>query len=153
MANRLFNNALEQIISGGLDLNTDDFRVLLLGGAGNVYTFDPDDVNVSDLTPGTNELGGTGYARGTLAGEAVVQNDTDDRAEWDATDLTFATLNADNGNIDAIVIYEEGGGADATRPLVAYIDTANPPLPFTTDGGNFVIEWNAAGILHATSPA
>lgn len=151
MANRIYTNYLTKAMGpSGIDLNTaGDIRCLLLGGAGNVYVFDPDDVFVSDLTPGTNELAGTGYARVALTSETVTQNDTLDRAEWDAADTDFGTLNADNGDIDAIILYQFNA-ADASAQLIAFLDVVNPALPFTTAGVNFTVSWNAAGIMHAT---
>ena len=154
MSNRCYNNTIEQMMTGGLDIGAgSDVRCLLLGGAGNVYVFDPDDEHLDDLTLGTNELSGTGYARQAGTGEAVTQDDTNDRVTFDLNDVAFGTLNADNGDIDAVVLYEEAGGADATRVLVAYFDDLNPALPFTTDGGTFTVTWNALGVIHATSPA
>lgn len=151
MANRMYNNSLEQLFTAGVDLGSGgaDVRVLLLGGAGYVYTFDPDDVFVADLTPGTNELAGTGYGRITMTGETVTQNDTDDRVEWDATDTDFGTLNADNGDIDAVILFVHTGN-DATATLIAFLDIINPALPFTTAGVNFTVQWNVAGIMHGT---
>ena len=56
------------------------------------------------------------------------------------------TVTAVTGNtVEAIVVYLDTGSA-ATSPLVAYIDSASAGLPFTPNGGDAIVTWNASGI-------
>ncbi len=144
MANALYTRGLNLIST--LDLAAQDVRCLLLGGASYAYTYDATDNFVSDLTPGTNELSGTGYARVALAGETYTEDDANFRSTFDANDVAFGALNADNGLIQAVVLFIHTG-SDATAQLIAFFDTINPALPFTTDGSAFTVTWNAAGIF------
>ena len=64
MANTVNNIAKKKFIDGALNWATADIRALLLTSG---YVVDPDDDFVADLTPGSNELTGTGYLRLSLA--------------------------------------------------------------------------------------
>ena len=90
----------------------------------------------------TNEVSGTGYtAGGATLTTSVSQDNTDDEAVFDATDVTWA-----NSTITArgAVIYKSTGVA-STSPLICYIDFgANK----TSDGGTFQITFDAEGILN-----
>lgn len=56
------------------------------------------------------------------------------------------TVTAVTGNtVEAIVVYLDTG-TGATSPLVAYIDSASAGLPFTPNGGDAIVTWNASGI-------
>ena len=77
-----------------------------------------------------NEVTVAGYARQALAGEAISTNDTDDRVEYDATDVAFGALTAGE-TISAAVIFDQAGGADSARVLIAYLDVSD----VATNGG------------------
>lgn len=144
MANAFYNQAKADLLNGDLDLAADDVRVLLLDAAG-AYSFDADDQFVADLTPGSNEFSDTNYVRKALTGEAVSQDDANDRAEFSADDVTWTALGGTD-EVGAIVIYKHVTN-DADSRLIAFIDTTVPPLPHQTTGDDFGVAWDAQGIF------
>ena len=64
---------------------------------------------------------------------------------FDGTDLTFTGLTG--ATIEAVVLYRKTAGANTTWPLICYLDTSITGLPFTPNGGNLIITWNASGIF------
>lgn len=126
MANLVTNKCLFELFTGDANLDAADLRMLLLkSGAPTV------DTNfVSDLTPGTNEISVSGYARQALAGETVTEDDTNDFAYLDATDPNFAALAAGETVIGAVMF--RFVSTDANSPVYAYYDLADTP----TNGGD-----------------
>jgi len=148
----IYNRAKKEIMDGTIDLLTATVKVMLVA---NTYTADPDHdfVDMGGASdPLDAELSGTGYAGGwggagrkTLSTKAITEDDANNRAEFDAADLTWAGINA--GTIAAMILIIEGGANDTTSKLIAYIDGG---LPLTTNGGDVTIQWNAEGILQLT---
>lgn len=95
-----------------------------------------------------DEYDGAAYVRKALAGEVVNQDDPNNRAEFDANDVTWTALGAGTRNAAGLVLYDEGGGTEATRELIAYIDSGGFPL--AGNGGDLTVAWNVEGILQAT---
>lgn len=140
MADKVYNRFKYRNAHGDTIIGTADFRMLLLETTA-AGAFDPDLDSVADLLAvgGVAELTATNYARGTLAGEAVAVDDANDRANADFTDQVFATLGVaagTDGSVVAAVVYDEGGGADATRWLVSYHDSG---FPVVTNGQNLTV--------------
>lgn len=140
MASFMYNRALERILNGDLLVASDTLKAMLVTSG---YSANKDDDFVADTTPGSNELSGTGYSRKTLASKTVTRDDTNDRAEFDAADLTWTGINA--GTAAAVIIYEEVTN-DADSVLIAYIDSGG--FPVTTNGGDLTVAWNAQGIFY-----
>ena len=57
----------------------------------------------------------------------------------DGVDITFSSVAAGDA-IQALVIFKDTG-AEATSPLIAYIDTGTG-LPVTPNGGDITIQWD-----------
>ncbi len=138
MANILYNKGKTEILKGGIDLLTDTIKAALVTSS---YTPDKDaDTFFDDVT---NEVSGTGYTAGgkALANKTVTQDDTNDRAEFDADDATWtvATITA-----RAAVVYKDTGTA-STSLLIAYIDFGQD---YSTLGEDFTVEWDTEGILY-----
>lgn len=152
MANFVYNRALQAIASGDLDLNAAGTVVrCMLERSTSTYTPDKDHDYVSDLT-GFVEISVASYARVTLATKAVNLDDTNDRAEFDADDLSFGSLETGQ-TVDALVLYQQTGGSDASPSddlLIAYIDTATG-LPAVLNGGAFTITIDAEGLIQFAS--
>ena len=81
MAVGFYNNGKENLCNGTVDWDTGGTVTLLLIDNAGSYVFNPDDNVVADLTPGTNESTGTGYARKAVGTRTVTQNDTNDNAD------------------------------------------------------------------------
>ena len=91
MAETMYNAAKAGLMNGSIDLDTDDIRCLLLVGS---VVIDPDHATVADVIAANTEASDGSYARQALTSEAVVQNDTDDRGEFDAATIDFGSLDA-----------------------------------------------------------
>lgn len=149
MASGLYNQALKEIQDGTIDLLTATLKVMLVTSS---YTFNPDNQFVDEAganDPIDHELTGTGYVAGfgnsgrkTLASKAVNKDDTNNRAEFDAANLTWTGIDA--GICAAAIVIIEGT-SDTDSKLIAYLDNATE-LPVTTNGGDFTLNWSAEGL-------
>lgn len=141
MASFLYNRGL---LTGPTALAGATVKAMLVNSS---YTPNKDHDYVSD-GPAANELSGTGYASGfsgsgrkTLASFAATVDDTNDRVYVDATDLTWASIDA--GTAAALILYINGS-SDADSVLLAYIDSGG--FPKTTNGGDLIVEWSSSPI-------
>ena len=129
MAEVVYNRGKTRIVAGDTALDTSDLRMLLVTGT-KVGADNPDLNTVADLDAVTGV--GIHAERVALASKTVGQDDANNRANADCADVVFAS--AAGVTALAAVIYDEGGGTDATRHLVSFHDTnfgAGKPL----DGG------------------
>ena len=140
----IYNNFKELLFNGGIDLDTDTIEVALVSDS-PAYTPDIDgEAFVDDVLDGgvtASELSGTGYSRKTVT-ITVAQDNTNDRATADTTDLTYTGLDA--GTIDAILVFKTVTN-DSDSPLIAHLTSTDFPL--TTNGGDVTIQWDPAGVL------
>ena len=148
MANFVYNKASELHANGGLDWDTNTFKVMLIGMG---YTPDHDHLTVSALTElanGTGYTGGfNGSGRKTLATLSVVRVDASDRTECRiSSSSVWSAINA--GQFKAAVIIREMTN-DADSIPVAYYDTvgSGDTFPVTTNGGDVTINWSAVGAV------
>lgn len=132
MANFVTNKCKYELFTGDANLDAADLRVLLLKSS----TPSPDVNFVADLTPATNEVTVSGYARQALAGETVTEDDTNDYAYLDATDPVFASLVAGE-TITWAMLYRQVT-TDADSPVYAGYDVTDTP----TNGGDVTIQFN-----------
>lgn len=132
MADLVTNKCKFELFTGDANLDAADLRLLLLKGG--TPTADTNFVN--DLTPGSNELTVSGYARHTLAGETVTEDDTNDFAYLDATDAVFTAL-ATGETITWAILFRHTG-SDATAPVYCAYDVTDTP----TNGGDITIQFN-----------
>lgn len=96
----------------------------------------------------TDEATFTNYARKTAASVTVTVDDTNDRVDVDAADLTWtAAGGASNDTLGKLIVCydpDTTGGTDADLiPLAAYDFTA------TTDGSDLQATVNSAGLYRA----
>jgi hypothetical protein len=124
-----YNRGATRILAGDTPLDSADLRMLVIVGASLPAGWNNPDLNtVADLDAVT---GLTIHSeRLALASKTVTQDDTNNRANADAANLSFAA--AASTTAQAVVIYDEGGGADATRYLVSGHSTG---FPQPMDGG------------------
>ena len=133
-----------------LELLLDVIRVALMDTtyAINIDTHvDFDDISASEIVA-------TGYTpRGNaiaLASKTIVVDNTNDRAEFDAADLTYTAIgNGANDTFDQIVVMraQSAGETDILTLLIAHTTVSTT----ATNGGNITLVWNAEGILHITA--
>lgn len=144
MASHVKNIALSRTWSGDMDLNADDMRLILCMTNTTADT-DLDSDNVNGLT--LDEMDGANYARQALANEAVNTDDANDRAEFDADDVTINALGNGARQMQGALIYEHVTTDADSFPgfWVEFTSTINP------GGSNFTISWNAEGIAQQAS--
>ena len=132
MPSGIYNRFKANLMNKEVDLELDAVKVMLLDSN---HAFNPDHNLVSEVS--ANEVSGEGYTAGgqALAGKTVTQDDTNDKAKWDADDVTWAdsTITAHYA-----VIY------DANNNLIACIDFGEDK---SSSNGEFKIQWHADGII------
>jgi hypothetical protein len=142
----VYNKGKDYVMKNGLTGET--LKAMLVNSG---YSFDPDHDFVADLTPGSNELSGTGYAAGfsgagrkTLGSAALAEDDTNDRSYADYADLTWTAINA--GTAAALVLYISKT-SDADSILLGYVNSGG--FPKVTNGGDLVVQWSSSplGVL------
>lgn len=133
------------LLRGGHNMATVDMRVLLAMTNTTLDT-EQDDEFVGDTTT-LDEYDGANYARKTLAGEAVIDDAANDRGEFDANDIQWASLGAGTRSAAGMALFKFVTN-DADAALAAWIDSGG--FPFAGNGGNVDVAWNAEGILQAT---
>ena len=133
-------------MNGGVDLDTDDIRAALLMLNTTADT-EIDAITFVDQYTTLDECDATGYARVALASEAVVADDANDRAEFDAADASFTGMSGDaTRDIQGVLIYKHVTN-DANSIPIAFIDfSADIPKTAT----QVDIPWDAQGILQLT---
>lgn len=137
MTSIVFNKGKTEILNGGINLLTDTIKVALVGSG---YAPDKDvDAFYGDIS---NEVSGTGYSAGgkILTNKSVAQDDANDRAAFDADDVTWPVATI---TVRGAVLYKDTG-TDSNSPLIAYIDFGQD---FSKTGADFTIQWDSAGIF------
>lgn len=145
MASFVYNIAKFRLMNGDLDLNAPDVIHLILLEAASDEDKDDDDVAAVLARGGTTEL--ATYTRGNLAAEGTTNDSANDRAEFDATDIVFSAVVAQN-DIVAYVVYEFITNDAGSFPIL-FEDSASG-LPITPNGSDITIVWDAQGILQIT---
>ncbi len=82
---------------------------------------------------------------GVVGTDQEILTKTQTTGTFDGTDVTYTAVTGNT--VEAIVLYRKNAGANTTWPLIAYLDTGHTGLPFTPNGGDAVIAWNASGIF------
>jgi hypothetical protein len=124
------------------DLDTDTLKVMLCTSA---YTPDQDAHQYKSSV--TNEVSGTGYTAGgaTLAGVTVTYTGATNTLTLDAADPSWASSTI---TARTAVIYDSTPATDATRPLIAYLQS---DVDISSSGGAFTITFDANGIATITA--
>jgi len=144
MATHVFNKAKQSLLNGTIDLDTDDIRIALLSTNTTADT-DNDGIEfVGDIVT-LDEFDGANYVRKALATEAVNLDDPNDRAEFDADDVTFTALGAGTRSVLGILVYKHVTN-DTDSPVIAFLEYAAAKTP---DSSDFVVQWDAEGIIQA----
>jgi hypothetical protein len=135
----MYTTALTGFLNKDMDWENDTFKCCLVT---STYTYDPDHDTYADVT---NEITNTGYTAGgnTMTTSAAANDDTNNRSEADATDVTFSSVSAGDQPYAAIV-YD----TTVSNNLVSYNVLTTPPAP---NGGDYVIQWDAEGVFYITA--
>jgi len=133
MANAIYDKFREARMTAAtnIDLENEDIRVILVDAAD--YTFSQAHDFLDDVPAGAR-----------LAATSAMTGKTVTNGVYDADDVTFAAVVGDIA--EALIIYRHTG-VEATSRLITYLDTGFTGLPVTPNGGDIVIQWDAAGIF------
>jgi len=135
MASGIYNRFKANLMNKEVDLEADTIKVALLD---NSHSFNADDNTWSDVS--ANEISGTGYTAGgeELTNKSVTQDDTNDKAVFDADDVSWssATFTAYHA-----VLYDDSLASD---DLICSIDFGGAK---SVSSGTFTIQWDADGII------
>ena len=133
----LYNEFKEELFNGNIDLANDTIKMILVSG----YTPNIDSHNgLADVT--ANQLSGTGYTAGgaTLGSKTVTKDTSNDRAAWDAADVTWTGLDA--GTPSHSIAYDDTHASDC---LIGYWEVTT-----ASNGGNYTLQFGANGIVTLT---
>lgn len=144
MASRVYNEALRAIAAGEIDLNAADIRARLVMTNTTCDTENDAKVVLSDFTT-IDVADATGYADVDMSGLAVNKDDANDRAEFDANDLTFSGLSGDaTRDYQGVLLYVYVDGTNGNDKAICFVDfSADVPKAATSVN----VPWNAEGIL------
>ena len=141
-----YTNAKAEILKGNIDLVNDDIRVMLVMEATTADT--EEDVATIGAFGTLDEYDGTNNARKALASEAVVADNTNNRGEFDADDVTWTALGAGATPVEGALVYKHVTNDADSIPL--FFITTGGIDGFQGNGSDFTIQWNTAGIAQAT---
>jgi len=143
MASKIYNKALARMLTDFL-VTSHDVRAILVMTNTTVDT-EIDAIDYIDDFTTLDEMDGANYARAALANEAAAEDDTNDRGEFDADNITWTSLGAGTRAIQGVLLYEHVTNDTDSEPI-AFIEFAST---VTADGSNFQIQWSDEGILQA----
>lgn len=141
-SSKAYGNLALALWSKKVDFANDDIRVMLVTSS---YTPNQDTHDYLDDVQ-AYEATGTGYtANGqALASKTLTYDAANNVLVLDAADVTWA---ASTVTARYAVIFDNTGASAAAKPLIAYVDLLSDQA---SNNGNFVIEWDASGILRQT---
>lgn len=145
MASFVYTPAKAQILGGLIDFDTNDIRVALV--MTNTTADTEQDIGLMNGFSVLDEMDGAAYVRKALANEIINQDDPNNRAEFDADNVTWTALGAGTRAVAGMIVYKHVT-VDADSIPIMWIDTGG--FPYTANGGDLTINWNAEGILQAT---
>jgi len=142
MASVVYNEFKRASAAGEIDLDTDDIWLRLVMSNTTCDTENDaiaflDDFTTIDVCDEAN------YVDKALVNEAVNKDDANDRAEFDADDVTWTALGVGTRTTVGVLVYKFVA-TDADHVPIAYVEFSGA---VTHDGTNFTIQWNAEGIL------
>lgn len=149
MPSFVYNKAAEEIASGTINLLSDTIKAMLVTSSYSPARSDlvVDAGGANDAVD--HEINVTGYTRGyggagrkSLASKAIAVDQTNNRAEFSAANLTWTSLGS-GATIAGMVLVKEGVSNDTTSRLIAYLDVTDT----ATNGGNIAFTFDAEGIL------
>ena len=139
----VYNNAKEAFFLKIMDLDTDTFKVALVGAGYSLVI----DGNIGYADFSANEIVASNYVAGgkALTALSVTQNDTDDRAEWDAGNLTWTSLGTATPVPVHAIVYDDTVTVPTADPAMVHWEIATNP-----NGGDYTLNFHANGLLLLT---
>ena len=145
MASYWYDHAAYLVLNGALNFASggNDIRVALV--MTNTTADTEKDKALMNAFTTLDEYDGANYVRKSLT-ESLGEDNTNHRGEFDATDITWTALGAGTRNCQGAIIYKHVTNDTDSIPL-AWLDSGG--FPFTGNGGDVTITWNAEGVLQA----
>lgn len=133
-----YNDLKEQLFKKVHDFINDVFKLTLH----TAYTPNIDTHQVWADVSATEYGSGAGYTAGgaTLANKSVTQDNTNDRALFDADDVLFSSLGPLSPNTPSHAILKNDTPVTPLDPLVCYVLLGTTP----TNGGNYTLQWSSS---------
>lgn len=133
-----YNDMKEQLFKKIHDLVNDTVKVTLHTS----YTPNIDSHQVWADVSATEYTTASGYTAGgkTLANKSVTQDNTNDRALWDADDPTWASLGPLSPATPSHAIIWNDTPSSPADPLLDYVVLGTT----ATNGGNYTLQWSAS---------
>lgn len=137
----VYNDLKEQLFKKVHDFVNDTFKVTLHTS----YTPNIDSHQVWADVSSTEYSTGSGYTAGgvTLGGKTVTQDNSNDRASFDANDATWTSLGPLSPATPGYAIVWNDTPTSPADPLVLFVELGTT----ATNGGNYTLAWHANGIL------
>ena len=132
MASFFYTNGVAALLKAEIALESAVINATLIDDTDYVVDKDNDDF-YDDVTVGGRVAVDTLVNVTVTAGVATVT--------IDANDLTLGTVTGDES--EAVVIWENTGGAETTDPLIMYLELVAPVTP---NGGDIELQWHANGL-------
>jgi hypothetical protein len=129
MANTVRAGALKLFLDGDIDMLVDTIKVSLLDTG--VYTYSAAHDFEDDLT-------------GQVGTDQTLGTKTTTDGVFDAADAVWAGLTGNS--VEGLWIYKDTG-VPATSALICWMDTFASGMPYTPNGAEFTMAWNASGIF------
>lgn len=130
--NSLYTKGKEALLNGSIIWTTSNMKAMLIDTS--LYTANlTTDQYLSDIAAGARVASSPLLATRTATGGVA-----------DAADPTISSVTS-TGDVSAFVIYNDTGSASNSQ-LLGYFDTATG-LPFTPNGGDVVLNFNASGLF------
>ena len=126
MANALFDAARSQFLQATVNM-TDSIKLVFVDHGVDTPVPATDDF-LDDITAG---------ARIATSGAFTTKSYT--AGVFDADDVTVTAVSG--ASFESIVIFDDTPGTEATKDLIAFIDTATG-LPTTPNGGDIIVQWD-----------
>lgn len=132
MANAIYPAFKQALLDAATnaDMNVNTVKVMLLNIGTYTYSSTHDFLN--DVT-------------GSVGTAQIITTPTVTSGTFDGDNVTFTAV-AGTTSVGALGIFIDTANSTTSR-LVAYMDSNITGLPFTTNGGDVTITWNASGIF------
>jgi hypothetical protein len=150
-----FNNFVQNLADGAINLNTDTLMILLTNTAPVAADTVVDTTtttctvksssNAAEITPGS----GTGYTKGGAAPTNTGVSQSGGIAKLILQPYTWTAAGAGFGPFRYVVLYDNTAGTSSTRPVIGWYDYGSSvtltsvqtfSVPFDTTNGVFTIQ-------------
>lgn len=128
MASGLYDFGRERFLNGGADWDTDDIRIALCKAA---YT-----ANLATdqyLSTPAAQIPSATWRSSAITGQTTTAGVANHTAK------TLTAVASDAGNAATRILYYKYNAADASAPLLVYVDTFTPGNNVTPNGGDITI--------------